>query len=173
MEIDLTDAVETTADRVVLWQRMLDPSAVIGVLGGDAADVRALESPDSMQAEGHTFRIKGVGGGTYHARIERREEHSLLTYAVWSEAAPNVPLLLSYVIESSGPRTVLAGEFTMDMPLGEALASFSLPGVLALPLVGRLVRRYAARRLRAQLLSIAAPPPGKGGATGPAGGTKP
>lgn len=154
MELDLNDALETTADPVLLWQRMLEPSAVIGFLGGEAKDVRALTPTGSTPVDGHTFWIKGMGGGRYHARIDQRREHELVSYTVWREDVPDRSMLLTYMIDASGPRTMLAGAITMDMPLDELLASFSLPGVLALPLVGRLVRRYVARRLRTQLLTM-------------------
>ncbi len=157
MRIDCSSVVETNAASELLWRRMLDPSAVIGFLGGDATEIRPFELSGHGHAGGHTFRIKGVGGGVYHARIDRLDRHTTVSYAIWREDASGAMCLLSYNIQTSGSLTVLAGEITMDMPLEELLASVSLVGVLATPLVGRLVRGYVFRRLRRHLLSMAAP----------------
>ncbi|MFN7022533.1 MAG: hypothetical protein ACK4WH_14565 [Phycisphaerales bacterium] len=167
MELDLADAVETAADPAVVWRRMLEPSAVMGILGGEGKVLGAAESAGFGAAGGHTIRIKGVGGGLYHARIDRCDEPSMVSYVVWREDVPDSLLLLTYTIETAGSRTMLTGSVTMDMPLEELLGSFLLAGVLALPLVGRRVRRYVSRRLRTQLLMMAAPAgEGVGGGAG-------
>ncbi len=156
MELDITDAVESSADASLIWRRMLEPSAVIGLLGGKAAGIRAYRFEDSPADEGHTFTITGAGGGLYHARIDERTERSAISYTVWRDDSPDSSMILRFWIDDPGPRRTISGEVTMDMPLEELFASFSLASMLALPLVGRLVRRYMARRLRSQLLSIAA-----------------
>lgn len=156
MEFDITDAVESSADASLIWRRMLEPSAVIGVLGGKAAGIRPYRFEDSPAEEGHTFTITGVGGGLYHARVDERTERSAISYTVWRDDAPDSSMILSFRIDGFGPRRTISGEVTMDMPIEELFASFSLASMLALPLVGRLMRRYMARRLRSQLRSFAA-----------------
>lgn len=156
MDIDLADAVKTDAPLDLLWQRMLDASAVFNLLGGTAEAIRPLQSPAASDASGHSFRIKGAGGGNYHARIDERVEGVMVSYVVWSEHTPKSPVLLTYAIDTSGEQTELSGNITMDMPLEEVLASFSLAGLFAMPLVGGLMQRYVAHRLRTQLVSMAA-----------------
>lgn len=155
MSQDLIEALETTTDPGVLWRRMNDAQAVIGFLGGNATDVRAYALPDATPANGHSFTITGVGGGRYHARIDHCVEGSMVSYTVWREDVPNSSLQLTYAIDTSRPQTMLTGALSMKMPLEELLASFSIPGMLALPMVNRLVRHYAARRLRRQLQMLA------------------
>lgn len=156
MEIDLTDAVESHADRLLLWQRLLHPSAVAHFLGGEATDARPLDTDDNGAAHGHTFRIKGVGGGVFHARIDRQAEHTMVAYVVWSERMPESPLLLTYTIDASADRTLLRGVVAMDIPVEEVLASFGPLALIMKPFAPELTRRFSARQLRKQLIAIAA-----------------
>ncbi|MCW5768757.1 MAG: hypothetical protein KIT19_08730 [Phycisphaeraceae bacterium] len=155
MEIDLTDAVESHADRMLLWQRLLHPSAVAHFLGGEATDARPLDSDNTGTAHGHTFRINGVGGGIFHARIDRQAEHTTVAYVVWSEKMPESPILLTYTIDRSADRTLLRGVLAMDIPVEEVLASFGLLGLIMKPFAPELARRFSARQLRKQLITIA------------------
>jgi hypothetical protein len=82
MEIDLFDAVETRTPIELLWQRMVDSTAVTGVLEGDATDVQPLAADREDGQAGYTFRIKGVGGGVYHARVDRSVEQAFVSYIV-------------------------------------------------------------------------------------------
>ncbi len=158
MELDLTDAVEADTDPLLLWGRMLEASAVGGFLGGHATDVRALDCSGAAPADGHTFRIKGVGGGVYHARIDQRTEHAMVSYVVWSEKTPEVTILLTYAIDDCDGRTVLSGAVSMDMPLEEVLDSFGALGLIMKPIASGFAKRYMLRQLRKQLLAMASRP---------------
>ncbi|MBX3366111.1 MAG: hypothetical protein KF912_02190 [Phycisphaeraceae bacterium] len=155
MEIDLADAVESRADLLPLWQRLLHPSAVTHFLGGEATDARSLDSDNTGTAQGHTFRIKGVGGGVFHARFDRQEEHTTVAYVVWSEKMPESPILLTYTIDTSADRTLLRGVLAMDIPVDEVLASFGPIALIMKPFAPELARRFSARQLRKQLIAIA------------------
>lgn len=157
MELDLTDAVATHANPAELWGRLLDASAVITLLGGDAADIRPLGSSAGQAGEGHTFRIKGVGGGLFHARIDERAESERVSYVVWNDKTPETPILLAYAIDSSGDGAVLTAQLTTDMPLEDVIGSFGILGIIILPFAPDLLRGYVSRQLRKQLMAIVEP----------------
>lgn len=156
MELDVSESLKTDADPALVWKRMLDASAISGFLGGDPKDLRPLDHPDHPGAAGHTFRIKGVGGGLFHARIDRREEHELVSYLVWNDETPDTPFLLAYAIEASTPPLLLTAQVTMDMPLEEVLGSFGILGPILQPFAPDVASWYTARQLRKQLAAMSA-----------------
>lgn len=156
MELDVSESLQTDADPALVWKRMLEASAVSGFLGGDPTDLRPLDHADHPGAVGHTFRIKGVGGGLFHARIDRREEHELVSYLVWNDEMPETPFLLTYAIEASTESALLTAQVTMDMPLEEVLGSFGILGPILQPFAPDVARWYTARQLRKQLTAMSA-----------------
>lgn len=158
MELDVSESLKTDADPALVWKRMLDASAVSGFLGGDPKDLRPLDHADHPGSAGHTFRIKGVGGGLFHARIDRREEHELVSYLVWNDDMPDTPFLLTYAIDASTRPALLTAQVTMEMPLEEMLGAFGILGPILQPFAPDVARWYTARQLRKQLTAMTVAP---------------
>lgn len=156
MQLDVSESLKTDTDPALVWKRMLDASAVSGFLGGDPTDLRPLDHPDHPGAAGYTFRIKGVGGGLFHARIDRHEEHELVSYLVWNDETPDTPFLLAYAIDASTRPILLTAQVTMEMPLEEVLGSFGILGPILQPFAPDVARWYTARQLRKQLMALSA-----------------
>jgi len=156
MELDVCESLKTDADPALVWKRMLDASAVSGFLGGDPTDLCPLDHADHPGSAGHTFRIKGVGGGLFHARIDRREEHGLVSYLVWNDEMPDTPFLLAYAIDASARPALLTAQVTMEMPLEGILGSFKILGHILQPFAPDVARWYTARQLRKQLTAMSA-----------------
>ncbi len=156
MELDVSESLKTDTDPALVWKRMLDASAVSGFLGGDPTDLRPLDHADQPGASGHTFRIKGVGGGLFHARIDRREEHELISYLVWKDDMPETPFLLTYAIEASTESALLTAQVTIEMPLEGMLGTFKILGPILQPFAPDVARWYTARQLRKQLTAMSA-----------------
>lgn len=155
MKIDLTESVAAGTDAGTLWRRVLEPGAVIGLLGGTTSDVRDYADPDEPAARGHTFRSTGIGGGLYHARIDECVEPVTVSYVIWRDDAPETVALLTWSIAVERSRTVLTGTLNMDLPVETLLASFSPATALALPIVQPFVARSVRNRLRQRLVAMA------------------
>jgi len=155
MEIDLQETVECTEAPSKVWPSLLSPFAVTNMLGV-ADDVRPLsvDAPDDGlgAVRGHTFKIVGLGGGLYHARIDAIEEPHRVVYAVWRDDTPDQPALFELSLETVEGVTELTGSLSVDLPVEMIFAGFS--GLL-MPFLEPIARKYTEHRLREHLTKLA------------------
>ncbi len=159
MQIDHVDRVGLAhGDAPAVWSRLLGAHAITGLLAeqGEVRNVGPLNARGVDGAPGHSFTVRGRGGGRYHARTEERVEGSLIAYSVWREDAPESIFLVTYEVLDEGDTLALRGSMTGDIPVREVLAAFSSLLTLMAPMAERMVRQHLVRRMRTHLENLAA-----------------